>query len=85
MATKKAAAERAVIINRGTIVDLEIAKTATAKDIHAVIDRLLGIRGCRACGLIGKISIFDQVARPVDAIAKEIAGDAAGIKVRVTG
>jgi hypothetical protein len=72
-------------IKSGTIVDIEIARTATAKDIHATIDRLLNLRGCRPCGLIGKISIYDQVARPVDTIAKEIAGDAAGIKVRVIG
>ena len=70
---------------KGSIVDLEIAKTATAKDIHAVIDRIFLLKGCRACGLIGKISIFDQVARPVDTIAQELAGNAAGIKVRVTG
>lgn len=82
---KRAPAPEVSQLKNGTIVDIEIAKTASAKDIHAAIDRLLNLRGCRPCGLIGKISIYDQVARPIDSIAKEIAGDAPGIKVRVIG
>jgi RNA-binding protein YhbY len=90
MATRKTTAKpkdatKAAALNRAAIVDVSIAKTATAKDIHAVIDRVLGMRGCRACGLIGRIVIEDIVTQPINEVAKEIAGGAAGIKVRVTG
>lgn len=81
----KRAAVTATALKKGTIIDVDIARTATAKDIHAVVDRVLGMRGCRTCGLIGKISIFDQIARPIDSVAREIAGNATGIKVRVIG
>jgi hypothetical protein len=81
---KRAAAQGAPL-KSGSIVEVDIARTATAKDIHAVIDRLLNLRGCRTCGLIGKITIFDQVARPIVPTARQIAGNAAGVKVRVIG
>lgn len=82
---KAAAADNAAVLNRAAIIDVSIAKTAAAKDIHAVIDRVLGLKGCRACGLIGRIVIEDIISQPVNEVAKEIAGGAAGIKVRVTG
>ena len=84
MATRKAATTVRGL-TKGAIIDIKIGKAASAKDIHLVIDRILALKGCRACGLIGKLSVFDLASRPASSIATQLGGGAAGITVRVIG